>query len=62
MCFHDTFTRGGFIRIRLMHLDVIRRRSNQKELIWIKTNTEKKVDIVLPGKIFILISFKEKDF
>ena len=36
--------------------------SNQKELIWIITNTEKRVDKVLPGKIFILISFKEKDF
>ena len=30
--------------------------------MWIKTNTEKKVDKVLPGKIFILISFKEKVF
>ena len=29
--------------------------SNQKELIWIKTNTEKMMDKVLPGKIFILI-------
>ena len=33
-----------------------------KNLIWIKTNTEKKVDKVLPGNIFILISFKEKVF
>ena len=31
-------------------------------MIWIKTNTEKKVDKVLPGSIFILISFKEKVF
>ena len=42
--------------------DVIRRSSNQKEMIWIKTNTEKKVNEVLLGKIFILISFKEKVF
>ena len=27
-----------------------------------KTDTEKKVDKVLPGKIFILIGFKEKAF
>ena len=40
--------------------DVIRRSSNKKELIWIKTNTEKKVDNILSGKIFIPISFKEK--
>ena len=46
-----TFTRGEFIqvnvetdkkfiRIHLLRLDVIRRSNNQKELIWIKTNTE----------------------
>ena len=29
-------------------------------MIWIKTNTEKKVDKVLPSKIFILISFNIK--
>ena len=51
-----------FIRIRLLRLDAIRRSSNQQELILIKTNTEKKVDKCLPSKIFILISFKEKDF
>ena len=38
------------------------RNSNQEGLIWIKTNTEKMVDKVLPGKIFLLISFKEKVF
>ena len=51
-------------RIGLLRLYVISRSSNKKELIWIKTNMEKKVDKVLqgvlPGKIFILISFKEK--
>ena len=51
-----------FIRILLLHLDVIERSSNKKELFWIKTNTEKKVDKVLSGKIFILISFKRKVF
>ena len=29
--------------------------------IWIKTNTDKKLDKVLPGQIFILISFNVKD-
>ena len=38
--------------VRLLHLDLIRRSSNQKELIW----------IVVPDNIFILISFKEKVF
>ena len=53
---------NGFIRSRLLRLDLIRRSSNRKELIWIKTNTEKKVDKVVPGNILILISFKEKGF
>ena len=48
-----------FIRICLSRLDVIRRSSNQKELIWIKINTKKKVGKVLPGKIFTLIIFKK---
>ena len=43
-------------------VDVIRRGSNKKELIWMKTNTEKRADKVLPGKIFILINFKENVF
>ena len=51
-----------FIYIRLLRLDVIRRSSNKKKLIWIKTNTEKRVDKVLPGKSFILISFNENVF
>ena len=34
----------------------------KKNWIWIKTNTENKVHKVLPSKIFILISFKEKVF
>ena len=51
-----------FICIHLLRLDVIRRSSNQKELISIKTNTEKKVDKVLPGNIFVIISFKETVF
>ena len=38
-------------------LDAIRRSSDQIELIQIKTNTEKKVDKVLPGEILTLISF-----
>ena len=45
-----------------MRLDLIPRRGNRKELIWIKANTEKKVDKVLPGNIFILINFEEKVF
>ena len=49
-----------FFRIRLLRLDIIRRSSNLKELIWIKNNTEEKVNKVLPCKIFILTSFKEK--
>ena len=48
------------IRIRLFRLDAIWRSSSQKELIWIKTLTEKKVDKVLPGEIFILINFNVK--
>ena len=36
-------------------LDTIRRGSNRKELTWIKTNTEKRVNKVLRGQI--LISF-----
>ena len=47
---------------RLLGLDLTRRSGNRKELIWIKTNTENRVDKVLPGNIFILISFKEKVF
>ena len=58
-----TFTRGGFIQVNVeTDKDVIRKSSNKKEKIWIKTNMEKKVDKVLPSKIFILISFKEKVF
>ena len=34
----------------------------QKELIWIKTYMEKKVDKILPREIFILISFNVKAF
>ena len=45
-----------------LYLYLIRRSSNRKELIWIKANKEKKVDKVLPGNIFILMSFKEKVF
>ena len=37
-----------FIRIHLLRLDVMRRSSNRKDLIWIKTNTDKKVVKVLP--------------
>ena len=51
-----------FILSRLLRLDPIRRSGNRKQMIWIKTNTEKKVDKVLPGNSFILISFKEKVF
>ena len=47
-------------RIHLMRLDTIRRSSNRKELIWIKTNTEKKVDKVLPGELFVFINFNVK--
>ena len=49
-----------FIRIHLLRLDAIRRSSNRKELIWVKANTEKKVDKVLPGEIFILVDFDVK--
>ena len=35
----------------------MRRSGNRKELIWIETNTEKKVGKFLLGKISILISF-----
>ena len=45
-----------------MRLDAIWRSSSRKELIWIKTNTEKKEDKVLPWEKFTLISFNVKAF
>ena len=45
-----TFTRGEFIRVNV---------ERNKNLL-LNINTEKRVDKVLPGKIFIMISFKEK--
>ena len=46
----------------LLRLDEIWRSSDRTELIWIKTNTKKKVDKVLQGEIFILIGFNVKAF
>ena len=62
--FNTTFTRGEFIRV---NVETVKNfsvfaccSSNEKELIWIKTNTKKRVDKVLPCKIFILISLRKK--
>ena len=39
----------------MLHLDAVPRSRNRKELTWIKTNMERKVDKVLLGEIFIVI-------
>ena len=44
----------------MLRLDAIRRSANRKVLIWIKTDTEKKMDKVLPSEMFILINFNVK--